>query len=273
MLTNPRAERVASVRALARRSVRERSGRYLVEGPQAVREAVTHRPGELVELYLTSAAAQRHPGIAEAAQQAGVPVFEASDDVLAAMADSQTPQGVLAVCRIVPVPLVDVVAGRPRLVVVLAQIRDPGNAGTVIRAADAFGADAVVFTEGSVDPWSPKVVRSGVGSSFHLPIVTGVAAAPALAQLRAAGIRVFAADGAGGQLLPEIALDEPHAWVFGNEAWGLTPEVLQECDQVVRIPVAARLESLNLAMAATVCLWSSSQARGSGETVGTGRSV
>ncbi len=264
MLTNARAERVAAVRALARRSIRERTGRFLVEGPQAVREAVTHRPDDLVELYATQAAAERHVEIIRAAHAAGVVVHEASEAVLSAMADAQAPQGVLAVCRIVPVSLAEVLARDPRLLVVLAQVRDPGNAGTVMRAADAFGADAVVLTQGSVDPWSPKVVRSAVGSSFHLPIVTGIAPESVVDEVRRAGIRTLAADGAGAELLPEVGLDGPHAWVFGNEAWGLPPQLVQECDHVVRIPIAARLESLNLAMAATVCLWSSGQSRGTG---------
>ncbi len=151
-------------------------------------------------------------------------------------------------------------AGRPRLLVVLAHVRDPGNAGTVLRGADAVGADAVVLSTASVDVWSPKVVRSTVGSIFHLPIVTDVALPAGLDQLRAAGVRVLAADGAGERLLDDTDLSAPHAWLMGNEAWGLPSELRAACDEVVRVPIYGHAESLNLAMAATVCLYASARA-------------
>ncbi len=187
-----------------------------------------------------------------------------TDAVLAAMADAQTPQGLLAVCAAPEATLDDVLATGPTLVCVLAHVRDPGNAGTVLRVADAVGADAVVVTDGSVDVLSPKVVRSTAGSLFHLPVVTGIPLADAVDALRAAGLRVIAADGAGDRTLDAVDLSASHAWVFGNEAWGLDPADRARCDQVVRIPIRGRAESLNLAMAATLCLYAASSAQGVG---------
>ncbi len=168
------------------------------------------------------------------------------------------------------------IAARPRLVAVLARVRDPGNAGTVLRAADAAGADAVLFTDASVDVHNAKCVRSTAGSLFHLPVVTGIGLPDAVAALRTAGLSVLAADGAGEVDLDELAdaaavgrpggLAGPVAWVFGNEAWGLPAEDRELADAMVRVPVHGRAESLNLATAATVCLYATARAqrRGAG---------
>lgn len=260
-LTNPRSDRVRSVRALSRRSVRERAGRFLAEGPQSVREAVTHRPHQVLDLYATAEATARHADIIEAARAERLYLHEVSEEVLAAMCDTEAPQGIAAVCRIDPVSLEDVLGASPRLLVVLSQVRDPGNAGTVIRGADAAGADAVLVSDSSVDVYGPKVVRSTAGSLFHLPVVTGVPVEQLLTAVRAAGVRLLAADGAGESLLGEVDLVEPHAWVMGNEAWGLTPEVRDQCDEVVRVPIYGQAESLNLAMAATLCVYWSATAQ------------
>lgn len=270
ILGNPDSERVRKVRRLSRRPARERVGRFVVEGPQAVREAVA--AGAAVELYATPDAAERHPAIVGAAARA----LLVTPEVLATMAGTVTPQGLVAVCRLVAVPLADVLAGRPGLVAVLARVRDPGNAGTVVRAADAAGAEAVIFTDASVDVHNPKCVRSTAGSLFHVPIVTGVPLGEAVDALRAAGLAVYAADGAGSLDLDDLldaaaagaagGLTGPTAWVFGNEAWGLPADDLALADAAVRVPVHGGAESLNLAMAATVCLYASARAhrRGTG---------
>ena len=228
----------------------------------------------LRELYATVEAAQRYPEIVDAAATVGVFARPVTDEVLAAMlADggTSTPQGLLAVCDLIAVPLEPVLAARPALVAVLSQVRDPGNAGTVIRAADAAGADAVVLSDASVDVHNPKAVRATAGSLFHLPVVTGVPLADAVAQLRAAGLRVLAADGAGDTDLDDLSdaaetdadalLAGPVAWVFGNEAWGLPDADRALADAVVRVPVHGRAESLNLATAATVCLYATARAQ------------
>jgi len=261
ILTNAASERVRSVRALAQRRVRARQGLFLAEGPPAVRAALRHRPDAVRDLYLTTEAATRHTGIVVAAAEAAVRVHQVSAEVLGAMCDTDTPQGLLAVCRVLTTDLATVLAARPRLLCVLTNVRDPGNAGTVVRAADAAGADAVILSDSSVDVWGPKVVRSSAGSLFHLPVVTGVPVEDILGQVRAAGLALLAADGAATQLLSDTDLDRPHAWVMGNEARGIDSAVRARCDESVRVPIHGRAESLNLAMAATLCLYASAQVR------------
>jgi RNA methyltransferase, TrmH family len=257
MLTNIGSDRVRSVRALSRRAVREREHLFLAEGPQAVREVVAHRPDTVQDLYFEAQAGIRQAAVLDAARAAGLSIREASPEVLAAMCDTLVPQGVLAVCRPIDVHLDAVLVERPRLLMILTNVRDPGNAGTVIRGADAAGADAVLLSDSSVDIYNPKVVRSSVGSLFHLPIVTGVPIAVLLDRVRAAGLALLAADGCGQSQLADIDLDRPHAWVMGNEAWGLEPGDKKACDMVVRVPIYGLAESLNLAMAATLCLYQS----------------
>jgi len=276
-LTNPRAERVKAVRALSGRSARDRYGRFLVEGPQAVREAVRHAPDDVQDLYLSLASADRYPEIVGDAAVRGVPLQLGTPEVLEAM--SPDAQGVVAVVRIRSASLASALAGSPRLVAVLDEVRDPGNAGTVVRAADAAGADAVLLTGESVDLHNPKVVRSTAGSLFHLPVVTGTELAAAVAALRDAGLQLLAADGDGDLDLDELLdlagadaerplgvpdLAAPTAWLFGNEAHGLAATSLALADAVVRVPIHGRAESLNLATAATVCLYASARAQRSG---------
>ncbi|GIH22954.1 RNA methyltransferase [Acrocarpospora phusangensis] len=257
-LTNIKSPRVKAARRLTKRAFRDRDRAFLAEGPQAVREALA-LDGVTVELFATAEAELRHPEIVTAAKLAGVPVFRASGEVMAELAQTVTPQGLLAVCRFVHVPLEQAVAADARLVAVLAHVRDPGNAGTVLRTADAAGADAVVFTDASVDPYNGKCVRASAGSIFHLPVVTGLPVGKAVQELKGRGFRVLAADGTGTRTLDEVALDAPVAWLFGNEAWGLPAELLALADEVVRVPIYGRAESLNLATAAAVCLYASAR--------------
>ncbi|MFC4032173.1 TrmH family RNA methyltransferase [Streptomyces polygonati] len=268
-LTSLRSARVTAAHRLGKRSFRGKERRFLAEGPQAVREAVAHPGGPagrtLIELYATPEAAERHADLVAAARASGAPVLTATPEVVAEISDTVTPQGLVGVCRFLDIPFAEVLAARPRLVAVLAHVRDPGNAGTVLRCADAAGADAVVLTDASVDLYNPKAVRASAGSLFHLPVATGVPVAEAVAALRAAGVRVLAADGAGGRdldaELDADAMGGPTAWVFGNEAWGLPEETRALADAVVRVPIHGRAESLNLATAAAVCLYASARAQ------------
>jgi TrmH family RNA methyltransferase len=181
---------------------------------------------------------------------------------MAELAQTITPQGLLGVCRFVDVPLAAVTSAGPRLVALLANVRDPGNAGTVLRTADAAGADGVIFAAASVDPYNSKCVRSSAGSLFHLPVVCGVPLEEAIAGLRAAGLQVVAADGSATGFLDGPGgpdLTRPTAWLFGNEAWGLPAELLALADAVAAVPIYGRAESLNLAAAAAVCLYASAR--------------
>ncbi len=224
-----------------------------------MREAVRFAPERIRDLYVTSEGAQRYAEFVEPAREHGVVVHEASEGVLAAMCDADTPQGIAAVVDWTPATLASVLAGRPRLLVLLTHVRDPGNLGTVIRGADAAGADAVLVSDGSVDATSPKVVRSTAGSIFHLPVVTGLDIGAALTALDDAGVRRLAADGVGERTIDEVDLSTPHAWVMGNEAWGLQAGTRDACDEVVRVPIHGHAESLNLAMATTICLYASAR--------------
>ncbi|WP_128378307.1 TrmH family RNA methyltransferase [Streptomyces cavernae] len=264
-LISPRSSRVLAARRLARRNFRGKERLFLAEGPQAVREAVGHGHGTLVELFVTLDAAERYADIVGDARGAGARVHLAAEQVINDISTTVTPQGLVGICRFVDTPFEDVLAARPKLVAVLAHVRDPGNAGTVLRCADAAGADAVVLTDASVDLYNPKAVRASVGSLFHLPVAVGVPVEHVVSGLRGVGVRVLAADGAGDHDL-DAELDEgtmggPTAWVFGNEAWGLPEETRALADAVVRVPIHGKAESLNLATAAAVCLYASARAQ------------
>ncbi len=232
--------------------------RFVVEGPQAVREALP----TLVELYADPDGQERFADLLAAAP---CPVTPVSRDVLAAMAETVTPQGVLGIAPLLDVPLAQALVGGPRLVAVLVATQDPGNAGTVIRTADAAGADAVVLTDGSTDPHGGKCVRATAGSLWHLPVVHGPSLEQTVAALRAAGLQVLATTGSGTDDLDDLvdagALTAPTAWLLGNEAAGLSDEALALADRTVRIPLRGRAESLNLATAAAVCLYASARAQ------------
>lgn len=256
ILDNPRSARVKRAAALARKKNRAEQGRFLVEGPQAVRELLAHRP-ELAEAVYV---ADRVPlpwwpelrGLADAA---GVRVETATDAVLAAIAETVTPQGVIAVAQACDVPLAEALDGA-RLVAILHEVRDPGNAGAVLRAADAAGADAVIFSGESVDPFHPKAVRSTTGSLFHLPVAVAPSLADAARATRAAGLALLAADVRGDELTEALdALADPVAWVFGNEARGLGEAERSLTDRSLRLPIYGKAESLNLATAASVLLY------------------
>jgi RNA methyltransferase, TrmH family len=258
---------VRAARQLAKRAFRERSRSFLAEGPQAVREALSSA-GVITELFVTSPARSRYGDLAEQAAGQGADVHEVSGQLMADLAQTVTPQGLLAVCRYIDVPLAELTATEPALVVVLANVRDPGNAGTVLRTADAAGAQGVVFAAASVDPYNSKCVRSSAGSLFHLPVVVGPSLAATAAALGGAGLQLLAADGSADRLLDDLAaagqLARPTAWLLGNEAWGLPAELLALADAAVAVPIYGRAESLNLAAAAAVCLYASASAQRGG---------
>ena len=248
-----------SARRLSTLKGRRAAEQFLAEGPQAVREAVAAR---LVQrLFVTQTGADRHSDVVQDAANSGAVVLLVSDAELASLTDTVTPQGLVAVCRATSPSLDDVIARAPKLVVVCAQVRDPGNAGTVIRCADAFGADAVILTQGSVDAHNPKTVRASVGSLFHLPVVADVSLVEVTEALKAAGLTVIAADGSGTQTLLDLDLTTPIAWVFGNEAWGLPTADLATADIVAKVPMWGSAESLNLSTAAAVCLYATAAAQ------------
>lgn len=291
LLSNTRSDRVRDVAALTRRSIRSKRALFRAEGPQNVRETLrlalsdTPPPGlpGLDAVYVTEAELERHPDIAadlEAlAERGGVFIRAVTAEVLAAMTDAVTPQGMLAVCSL-PTLTLDLALSRAELACVLVRVQDPGNAGTVVRAADAAGARAAVFTSGSVDPFNPKAVRSSAGSLFHVPVVTGAELAEIAVAARQHGLGILAADGYADILVDELAdaallrsagvepsagapydLSRPTVWLFGNEAQGLTDEEKAHADCAVAVPLYGAAESLNVGTAATVCLYASARAQ------------
>jgi TrmH family RNA methyltransferase len=248
--------RVKESRKLSRRSVRAERRLFLADGPKAVEGALA-LPGCVVEVYATPTAAEQYAALAAV----GPDWTLVDDKALASLSDSVTPAGVVALCRFVDRPLAHVLDRDPRLVAICADVRDPGNAGTVIRCADAAGADAVVLAGQSVDAYNPKAVRASVGSLFHLPLAVEPDPAAAVRAAQGAGLTVLAADGAGEVDLydSDELLAGPTAWLFGNEAWGLPPELAALADHRVRIPIHGRAESLNLSTAAALCLYASAR--------------
>jgi len=271
--------RLKAARRLTKRAFRQRERAFLAEGPQAVAEAFSSG-ARVSDLFVTVAARSRHSDLVTAMAGAGIGVHTVSGEVMDELAQTVTPQGLLAVCGFIDVPLTELVPkapqGRPvaaatqaapvlSLVAILANVRDPGNAGTVLRTADAAGAHAVVFADASVDPYNGKCVRASAGSLFHLPVVAGARLEDAVVTMREAGLRIVAADGRTGRSLDEpgvqARLAEPTAWMFGNEAWGLPPELVALADEPIAVPIYGRAESLNLAAAAAVCLYASARAQ------------
>jgi RNA methyltransferase, TrmH family len=257
MTFTPRTPRVVAARRLQRRRDREQTGRFLAEGPQAVREALA--AGVVIELFGTPTALDRYGEMASLATE----VSPVTDEAVAALSETVQPQGLVAVCEQVDVPLADALAKQPRLVAVAAEIRDPGNAGTVLRTADAAGVGAVIFAGDAVDPYNGKCVRSSAGSLFHVDVVR--APLDVADDLRASGLQVLATTGSGSDdldsLLDDGALAAPTAWLFGSEAHGLPPSLLDAADRRVRVPIYGGAESLNLAAAAAVCLYASARAQ------------
>ncbi len=256
-----RSGRVKHARRLATRSFRAAEHEFLAEGPQSVREALGET-GVVLEVFASVDASERHPELAAHAAETGVDWHVVTDDVVAEVADAVTPQGLVARCRSIVRSLADVPVDAG-FVVVCADVRDPGNAGAVIRCADAVGADAVVLAGDSVDPVNPKAVRASAGSLFHLPIVVHRDVAEVVDELHSRGLQVLAADGAGDVSVFDTRIDpaSPTAWIFGNEAWGLPEDVRSLADVVVSVPIFGRAESLNLATAAAVCLYATARAR------------
>ncbi len=254
MITSLRNPRVVEAVKLRKRGVRDKREEFLVEGAQAVLEAVRvgTRYSALRELF-AGPDSVRHPAVAEA-RQFGIPVTEVSDEVIRALTSTVTPQGLVGVSVMVDSSLEEL-PEEISLAVVLFAVRDPGNAGTILRSADAAGAEAVVFSEASVDVYNPKVVRSSAGSVFHLPIVRDAGIEQTVTALRVRGAGVYAMAASGDAELYDLDLRKPAAFVFGNEAWGLPQEVQALADATVRVPIPGAAESLNLATAAGVCLF------------------
>ena len=261
VLTNVRAPKVARARRLLKRGFRESDGAFLAEGPQACREGAL--AGKVTELFLTQEALDRYPEIVATVENSGAEITLCNSTVIEQFSSTVTPQGMTAVVRMWDQNPDAIFHASAKLVVALTAVRDPGNAGSVIRVADAAGADGVIMSSDSVDLFNPKVVRSSVGSLFHLPIAIGQNLAETISTARSNGMQVLAADTGGVSLYGGVDLAKPTLWIFGNEAWGIPKEILELVDHVVSIPIYGQAESLNLATASALCLYASATAQSS----------
>jgi TrmH family RNA methyltransferase len=244
---------VAAALKLQRASGRTRAARFLAEGPNLVEAAL--RRGLVDEVFVTDEAATRFASLLEGAQ-----VHLVTERAAKLLSDTVTPVGLVAVCRLPEVSLSDVLASSPRLLAVAVETSEPGNAGTLIRLADAMGADAVVLAGNSVDPYNGKSLRASAGSIFGVPVVEAPDVPALIDTLRGAGLSVLATTLDGEVALDDVMLAGPTAWLFGSEAHGLSPSVARLADARVTIPMAGSAESLNVAAAAAICLYQSAAA-------------
>lgn len=256
-LLTERSARVVAAVKLHRRVGRLRAARFLVEGPNLVEAAL--RRGVVSEVFATAGAAERFAGLLT---DSAVQVV--TERAAKALSDTVTPVGLVAVCSVPEVSLADVLADKPTLVAVLVEVAEPGNAGTVIRIADAMGADAVVLAGHGVDPYNGKCLRASTGSIFSVPVVSEPDVPSVVGRLRDAGLQVLATTLDGDVNLEDVDLAAPTAWLFGPEAHGLSGEVIRLSTSGVRIPMRGDAESLNVASAAAICLYQSARAPRSG---------
>ena len=260
-----RTPRIVNAAKLHRAAQRKKDKRFLVEGENSVEAAVA--TGAATDLFVTESAAERFEEIVRTAGYMNVYTHAITDKAAKHLSDTVTTTGIFALCDDVLWSVGKAITGQPRLVSVPVETREPGNAGTLIRVSDAVGADAVVFAGESVDPLGAKSVRSSAGSLFHIPVARNNNIADVLGQLRSKGLQILATSADGEVDLDDAdeLLAKPTAWLFGNEAHGLDESLLAQADHRVRIPIRGRAESLNLATAASICLYESSKALFAGE--------
>jgi TrmH family RNA methyltransferase len=244
---------------LHRQVARRRARHFLAEGVNLV-EAASAR-GLVRDVFVTESAAQRYSSLLDTARW---PVHLVSERAAKALSDTVTPAGLVAVCEMPATRLQDVLAGSPRLVAVAVEINEPGNAGTIIRIADAMGAAAVILGGHSVDPYNGKCLRASAGSIFSVPVVVAPDPHGAVSALRAAGLQVLATTVDGEMSLDDAdqLLGKPTAWLFGPESHGLSADIADGADHRMRIPMSGGAESLNVASAAAICLYLSARALG-----------
>lgn len=256
-----RTPRIVNAAKLHRAAARRKANAFLVEGENSVEAAIA--TGAARDVFVTEQAAERFAEILTTASYMGVYTHAITDRAARSLADTVTSTGLFAVCEPVLWTVGKALRGRPDLVSVPVETAEPGNAGTLIRVSDAMGADAVVFAGETVDPLNSKVARASAGSLFHLPVARQTNIDDVLGQLRAQGLTILATAADGEIDLDDAGdlLTKPTAWLFGNEAHGLGEELLAKADHRVRVPIRGRAESLNLATAASICLYESARAQ------------
>ena len=252
MIESLHSPHVARVKALiGSKGAKERreQGLFVAEGLQCAREALVSKSGPRIEtLYLTNNGRSK---VEEVTDLAKFNVVDVSDEVMKEMSETITPQGILAVCTIPQVDLNSIALNGSRKFIYLSEVQDPGNAGTILRSADAFAMDAVITSPGSVDMYSPKVVRSTAGSLWHIPVFESVS----ISEVLAMGVKAFSLGAGGSKNLSEYQMSGDTLAVFGNEARGLSTGQNVDSIDVVSIPMPGNAESLNLSAAASIVMY------------------
>lgn len=266
-VNSPASDRAKALRKLHSASGRRKAGQFLVEGLQAV--SVAMELGAVTELYVTEDCLQRDPRL-QAFVRTHRRWWMCSTGALAAMAETDSPQGVVAVCDALPEPTVPLLPQSPGFSALMVQTREPGNAGTAIRTADAAGALGIGFTTESVDVLNGKAIRASVGSLFQIPVHTQVCVVDVIDEAKRSGVSVLATSGYADVSL-DVLQDQAAVgdgplldrvlWLFGNEAAGLAPEVAALADYKVAIPLYGKVESLNLGTAVAVALYANARAQ------------
>jgi TrmH family RNA methyltransferase len=254
VIESPKNERVRRYRRLRKRNFRYREGLFLVEGLQCVAEALKspHIPECLICNERGREALQAYADIVRTLK---IPRLDVSDEVIASLSDTVTPQGIIAVSPLVHVAVEDICDAGPPTLVLASRVRDPGNLGNMIRIADAAGAGGMIICAESADPYNPKTVRSTAGSLFHLPLAIGGAISDTLGTLKEAGYTILAADAHAGTAMWDEEWPEKLVLVMGNEAWGIPEDETALADGLVRIPILGGAESLNVSAATAVLLY------------------
>lgn len=247
LLTSLQNPKLKALRSLHSRKGRKQSGAFLLETTKLVQEALKSR-WPLDEVFATEEWVARYGAVE------GVPLTLVSERLFSQLVTTESPEGVVAVARLPEESELPDPTGTAFYVVADA-LQDPGNLGTIIRTADAVGATAVLVGPGTVDPYSPKVVRATMGSLFHLPVLVRPALYDDLAQLKARGVSLFATALRTDRSVYDLDLAGPLAWMVGNEGSGLTPEAVDLATEAVSIPMPGQAESLNASVATAVCLY------------------
>lgn len=250
-----RTPRIVQAAKLLKSSERRKTKRFLVEGGNCVEAALA--TGAATDVFVTKAGSSKYAELLQLAVNVHAYIHPIEHKAAQKLADTATTPGIFAICRNVTWNLNQALRGQPRMVCVGVETSDPGNAGTLMRLGDAMGANAVIFAGDTVDPQSPKAVRASTGSLFHVPVVRNRDVDFVLDRLQKQGFALAATTAAGDFDIRNSSeqLQQPVAWLFGNEAHGLPAAVMQRADYTMRIPIRGNAESLNLATAAAICLY------------------
>lgn len=247
------ASQLKALRSLKLKKGRSEQGRFLIEGAHLCAEALQSGHHPLLLLYTRSGfLSQEIKSTVVRAQKSGIPNLRISDSTMKSLADARTPQGIMAVMI---KPASADAPGPGNIFVLLDQVRDPGNVGTIIRTADAAGADGVYLTAGSVDLYNPKVLRSTQGSIFHIPVTAEVNPASRVDAFKKGGYQMLVAEPRAGRCYTQVRYPDRFVLVAGNETHGVCQEIIGRADQLIRVPIRGRAESLNVAMACGVILY------------------